>query len=367
MRCYLLQVVVLIIFPIWSFGLSGVPTNAASSVQRIPKQPQSSFIRVTFSDPANIGQLDYSLEDELLQLINGAQPGSTAWGAVYHWSRINVAQAYVSAYQRGVDVRLVTSDDNNNAAVDLLRSVLPPQSFVECHNGCNGNNIMHAKEYIFSKSVVAGQHFSNVVVQSSANLTASQLKNHNNQVTIYGDIALFDAYKTHISDLLGSSTNLNYYWWQVGQLAKVYFFPRSEGGDTIINVLDNISCSGGGIIRIAMAYFTRESVAQRLVSLKNQGCSVAVVLREDAGVMHTLQSANIPLHIYPADGASIHDKYMVIQAKYNGTYQKYAWTGSHNYTETALENNDETLLKIYGAEISDKFLADWNELAQAQP
>src|SRR5690606_37723002 len=103
---------------------------------------------------------------------------------------------------------------------------------------------------------------------------------HNNLVIIRDDKALYDAYAGYWTDLQAQQQDLNYYRSFTGDTGtKAYFYPRASG-DTILGVLDNVTCDSGTSIRVAMAFFTsgRSEVAERLVSKRQQGCGVSVVL-----------------------------------------------------------------------------------------
>jgi len=65
-------------------------------------------------------------------------------------------------------------------------------------------------------------------------------------------------------------------------------------------------------------------------------------------------------------GESVHSKYLLIDGMYNGAPdRKIVWTGSHNYSDNALRDNDETLLKVDDATVFDAFLENWLKLKSA--
>ena len=161
---------------------------------------------------------------------------------------------------------------------------------------------------------------------------------------------------------------------------KAYFFPRHESPgtqyntdpstDTIKLILDNVSCTGGTQIRVAMYQFERTQVAQKLVDLKNAGCLVYLASDATTGGMTTAVTnilygkltQRVECDEAP-NGRGVHSKYLLINGTYDGTPgRKLVFTGSHNYTWGALRANDETLLKIDNSSIYDQFKLNHDQL-----
>ena len=146
----------------------------------------------------------------------------------------------------------------------------------------------------------------NVGVQASANMTHPQLHMHTNMIVIRDDVQLYDAYFAYWNDLDAHVQNANYYQSVDGATGtKVYFFPRSSG-DTVVSVLGNVECVAGSKIRVAMAFFSdaRVEIANQLVALKSQGCSVEAVLKDDATnpgatVLSTLKNGGVTVKLFP--------------------------------------------------------------------
>jgi hypothetical protein len=326
-----------------------------------------------FNVPVN-GQTDDHLEDVLIGLLERAKPGSIVRGAFYTWSRTRVARAFVDAHGRGVDVRLVVGnhsvhDDGQDwAAITVLKDGLGNR-FTICSEGrttggCIGDGIMHNKFTIFSDLDDGSR---NVVFQSSANHTGPQRVQFNNALIIRGDETLYNAYFDYWRDLRAQVRNLNYYRSTVGDYrTKAYFYPRSRG-DTIVSILNNVTCDADSHIHVAMAFFSnpRVAVAEALADLKREGCKVSVITREayvGSQVLAALNVRGLNRYVFPRGAThSVHSKYLLINAPYgaNARRQKLVFTGSHNYTGPSLRNHDETLLKIENGEVYDAYLQNW--------
>lgn len=329
------------------------------------------------------GGYDFTIENELVRMIDAAVTGSRVRISVFTFTRTRVADALVAAYLRGVDVRVVVDERNQiegprgwtyREAVRRLRSIMGPDRMILCNedtppNGgaCLGVSINHNKLFLFSELCDGS---TNVVAQSSANLTRNQLQKHNNMVVIRNDAALFNAYEGYFDDLSTQRTNLSYYHAEQGDTrVRAHFFPRSgpfDDSDRIHNVLQrDVDCRGGGEIRVAMAFWTnaRGHIVDDLARLARQGCDVRIVVNErstTAEVQRRIRRA------FPRGrrvrGPHVHHKYLLIDAVYNGRRQQVVFTGSHNYTGPAVRRNDETLLQINDAEIYTAFRADWQSI-----
>jgi phosphatidylserine/phosphatidylglycerophosphate/cardiolipin synthase-like enzyme len=335
-----------------------------------------------FNDPTDPAK-QYAIRDYIRSLIQSTASGSTIRIAMYHFNNTSVSGDLLAAAGRGVRVQLVLDHGTaSSAAVQSLISGLGTDrakaSWVTlCTQdaaciGSAGTPIMHNKFYLFSN--VSGA--SNVVVQSSANLTPENAENYwNNAVTLVGNTNLYNGYVSYFNDLAAKQKNADYYRTVSSGNAKAYFFPRAgtdEATDTIYNALDdNVSCEGNSsvgtetgrtIIRIGMWYFSRDDIARKLRELADQKCWIEVVYTTmDAGSRGHL-AGHDRIVLYRIDDGTyiIHSKYMLIE----GTYAKlkdtkWVFTGSHNYTNAALRENDEAMVRIQSAAIHDQYRANF--------
>ncbi|MCA9627954.1 MAG: hypothetical protein KC766_09820 [Myxococcales bacterium] len=357
-------------------GSSGAGAGGASDagVDASTPPPQK---EVVFSVPRPGGAADTSIETKLGELAKGAVPGSTIRISLYHWSRQGIAYRFVDAQKAGVDVRVVLDPTNKNdqgqdwVGTATLKSELPSGHVTVCNESagqgaCIGSDtgINHNKFFLFSELADGSK---NVVAQSSANLTTTQLHKHNNLVVIRNDKALYDAYLAYWTDLQAQQRDLDYYRSYSGDTGtKAYFYPRASG-DTILGVLDNVTCEAGTSVRVAMAFFTsaRSEIADKLVSKRQNGCEVQVVLDGESlsnPVATTLKNGGVDLYVFPtgAAGEGLHSKILIVHGKYTDTPDAgLVWTGSHNYTGPALRGNDETLLKLDDPDVYAAFDANF--------
>ena len=217
---------------------------------------------VLFTAPGAAGtEEDFTFEQQLKTMLAQAPAGSTVRAAIYTWTRETMSEAFIEAWQRGVDVKLVVGSDF--PAVDLLMAAMPDRVFI-CRdaqgaaNGCQGGRINHNKFVLFSTLNDGSTH---ITVQSSANFTEVQLPNANNLVIVRRDAALHAAYLQYWQDLADRPLNPNYFRTSAGDAGtRVWFFPRAGANgstgekDPIVEQLDAVDPAAGGSIRITMAF-----------------------------------------------------------------------------------------------------------------
>ncbi len=329
--------------------------------------------QVVFSQRPEGNGRDPTLESTLLEMIGRALSGSRVRVAMYNFTRSNVAQALIAAHRRGVDVRVVLDGDAHLLATSVVPALitgLGRNRVTSCGapgTACLGTGIMHHKTFLFS---ALNDGSRSVVVQTSHNLTAAQLRRHNDALIIRGDSRLFAAYERTFEDQRRDIVRSNYYRIQDGHFrTRAYFFPR-PAGDTMVSIVNNVDCSDGGRIRVAMAIFAnaRLEVARALAGRQQAGCTVEAVIGS-AGiapgrdVLATLREMGVGVTLYPLrSGWALQSKYLLIDARYAGSTapRRLVFTGSHNWSGPALRTNDETLLRIDNAGVYNAYLSNWN-------
>ena len=269
----------------------------------------------------------------------------------------------------------------NQAAWPLLQAGLPAASLTLCgsgeHSSCLGNGINHSKFYLLS---ALDDGSTDVVVQSSANLTREMLRQHNNLVVVRGDSSLYQGYLDVWHDQRAQVQDLDYYRTVVGDgPVRSYFFPRASG-DTVVSVLHHVVCSAGSRVRVAMSLFTdcRIDIAAALDERAREGCDVQVLLKHNdtmpgAEVLSLLQESEVSLALLRASDAraTVHSKVLLIDSAYDtgsgASWRRLVFTGSHNWTGPALRANDEQLMRIDDGEVFAAFEANLDAIAATAP
>ena len=125
------------------------------------------------------------------------------------------------------------------------------------------------------------------------------------------------------------------------------------GDDTIIEFLNSITIPATATIKIGMSDWTnsRLNIVQKLAELQTQGAKIELVVKNkiDDSILaglRDLQQKGAYLKVYDISKANIHAKFMLIQGTWKGENANILITGSHNFTQNALRNNNETMLLL---------------------
>ncbi|MFI2661779.1 phospholipase D-like domain-containing protein [Micromonospora carbonacea] len=366
-----------------------IVTSGLAAALLAPTTPAVAAVTsgAVFNNPTVASQ-QYAIVEHVQRLIQGAASGSTIRVAMYHFTLTRVSNDLSAAYDRGVHVRVVVDSQSRSypavtgliAKLGTNRAAASWVTVCTTDRACIGNlntPIMHNKFFLFSDTLGS----TNVLVQSSANLTNDNAERYwNNAVTIVGNTAVYNSYVTYHGDLAAQVKNNDYYRTTSSGTAKSYFFPRAgttQDTDTIYNMLnENVTCEGNTstgtetgrtIIRIGMWHFSRNPIATKLRELADQKCWVEVVYTETDTDVRNILSGHDRIKLYQITGDYIvHSKYMLIEGTYDGQKDtKWAVTGSHNYSNAALRENDEALLRIQSATIHDQYRSNFWALRDA--
>lgn len=367
-------------------GLVVVPSAdaaAAGDTARPCRDAPSAPVRTgaVFNDP--VGGDPTAIVRQICDLVHQARPGSRIRIAHFVMSGaagLDFATELVAAHRRGVDVQLVLDGwQDTTPAVEALRAELGTdesrKSWLHvCSrvspegntSSCIGTKGQHNKFYLFSRTGGA----SDVVVQSSANLTDVNSRTYwNNATTLVGNRRLYQAYNAYFEDLAAERATDDYYRTTTtgmrGGMVRSYFFPRAEG-DHVLEILAKVGCRGGTTIHIGMSEWDtyRIAIAQRLVALSGQGCAVSIVHGlMDPEVLATL-STDPDIQLRELDDADvlpgrIHSKYFLINGRFAGERARWVFTGSPNWNVTSLRRNDEAMIQTNIRSVYDAYEANF--------
>ncbi|MFF8594200.1 phosphatidylserine/phosphatidylglycerophosphate/cardiolipin synthase family protein [Streptomyces sp. NPDC015220] len=355
-----------------------LPTTGVSSAADAPI-----VTGAVFNDPKGTTAERNAVKDHIIEAIDDTQSGRLIRASMYALKDQDYADALIRAHQRGVDVRVVLDQAYaDSAAVQSLKTELGTStsatSWVHvcgaagaCVASGGTNPINHNKFFTFSRIGDAGVA-EDVVIQASANQTSVNVDKYwNNAYTVVGNTDLYTAYVDYFNDLAAERRTNDYYRSEKFGTEKYYFFPQSTG-DVVVDVLGNVSCTGNttvgtsthkSIVRVAAYALHRDAVAQALVSLAAQGCSVQVVYANSNDEATLKGHANLSLKKLNSDGYLVHSKYFTIEGNYAGHPDtKWTFTGSHNLDVSSLRDNDEALLRLEGAAPHDAYARNFDLL-----
>ncbi|MGH3727140.1 MAG: phospholipase D-like domain-containing protein [Micromonosporaceae bacterium] len=322
-----------------------------------------------FSNPS--AGRDYTIHTELQRLINAAPAGSTIKGAIHSISINSVADALLAAQNRGVTV-MVVIDGKNESSTDPAVSTLKQLTYHKfCQNSSGGRGCistsadgdMHTKMFTFTSTKDPnGVARSSVSWFGSANLTYSSGPDaFNNTITIYGDTGFMNGLNANFSDMWNRRhySGNNYYDSASGRgyyqatAADAYASPEGANEtDTIVTRINDMTPDSNCRLRIGMAAVTggRPKLVSQVKSMKSKGCHVWMAVGGNStdgismsrAVYDDLLSAGVAIHRKD----KIHDKFFLAYGKYGTSYQYKVYSGSQNWTQDALNENDEIFVKM---------------------
>jgi phosphatidylserine/phosphatidylglycerophosphate/cardiolipin synthase-like enzyme len=348
---------------------------------------------VTFNNPISSDTYDQnSILRKMMHAIDGTRSGATIRMAFFSLTVDKFVDKLIAAHNRGVNVRLIQDDHEIGPQwkriVSHIGSSTSRRSWaLVCHRSCMSDedpSYMHAKLYMFSSSYGVPL----VTMVSSANPTWTQARvGWNDLYTIVRDTTIYNSAKLYFEKLTAGALQdrccnqstgvpINTYYTATSSKYKIYYFPKGGEGwddDPMYGILQNIKCTGAAIgygkerrtlIKISMYQWSelRVRLAEKLWELDNAGCWVDIMYdptRTDAAIIKALKKTGAryngpgltPTHEdRNSDGVPehfAHNKYMLINGVYAGDISaKVVFTGSANWTNTALRYGNEIMLKV---------------------
>ncbi len=315
-------------------------------------------INASYSDgSAPLAAGSSAIENDLIERIDNVI--STLEVSMYNTGRVSIVQAIGRAVQRGVTVRYIADDETSNTALQgqlsfplLLRS---------------GDGIMH------NKFVIADAHDPDRawLWTGSTNLSTNQLTVDPNHAYVIHDQALALNYLREFNEMWGQSarygdfkTNNTSHIFQVGDaLIESYFSPSDETNCQLIEAIQSTDHQ----ILIGLLLLTRDDLVDEIIQLHEEGIDVRVILEDEESSLSALaQLRQAGVRVLTHDPSPIfHHKYAIIDEGYPES-DPLVITGSHNWTWSADNINDENTLIIHDQRVTNifrqEFEARWGEL-----
>ncbi len=341
--------------------------SSLTSTNEAAVDSSGSLVVATFVNP---DKAKTPITDEIKRLVSSAPAGATIRIGIFNLTLPDVAQALIDAQNINHAIVQIVGDGqleaSSSPAVVNLKANIASHKFCQQASGgfgClprNDTSIMHSKWMtITSAKDASGVMHQNVSWFGSANLTGATGQNSfNNTITVYDDKKLHDSFVVYF-DTLKSQRNVkdNFFDQKNGlgyyhsPTATVFASPEKET-DFVYDQLNAVVPGEGCVIRVAQATFHdgRKNLATLLASKKAHKCKVGVVVGHDkAGkpdidpqVFEILHDAGITVR----SRDNIHSKFVLVHGQIGSKVQDVVFTGSHNWTSSALELNDEIFVRM---------------------
>lgn len=317
-------------------------------------------IDASFSDgsaPDGVGSS--VIETDVIERID--QVTSTLDVAMYNSSRDNIIQAVKRAVQRGVQVRYIADDETSNSALTGL-------TFPVIYR--TGDGIMHNK-FIIGDAAMADRAW---LWTGSTNHSANQLSSDPNNALIFHNQHIALSYEREFNEMWGSDAlygeqkenNTAHHFLQGERVVHSYFSPSDETSCHIKAAIEDADHH----LEIALLLLTKQDLVDAIIAKHQAGVKVRVILEDEKSsslAISRFQQAGVPV-ITHHFGNIFHHKYAIID---EGHYDSWPTliTGSHNWTFSADNINDENTLIIQDQSLANiyrqEFEARWKELGGA--
>jgi hypothetical protein len=349
-------------------------------------QVNITFPELLFTNASTIAREGTStvILDRLISLIDNTPAGEDIRISIYLINYQPLMDALKNAETRGVNIKMLVdmsrsdSQETNASSLPWLQANLAASEVVSVVNDVSTLSINHHKHALFSKVNTSTGLVSNVTFQTSHNFTTSDARKVQDALT-FNDAGIYNAFLNNWQVMRnnaasGMKNNFNYTVYEdLANGLRAEFFPKISGGnfigqDNVLENLDAITDVANAKIRIAMSDWSdlRVAIADKLITLKNQGATIEVYAKDAAGTqvqnrLRQLQQLGATVRIFNLESGSdakfnIHAKMMLIEGTWKGqANSKVVITGSHNYTDPALKANNEVLLYLLNSPLFSQY------------
>ncbi len=317
---------------------------------------------VYFTDPVRVNDpenLAGSIPEKLIEYIDNAN--ASIHIASFEFDLTPVAEALISAHQRGVEVLWVTDDENGIEADEEEghgQFELMEKAGIEIKDDAR-SGLMHNKFWIFDNQVVW---------TGSTNITQNGNFRNNNNVIVITSPRLAGIYEREFDEMwagefgVTSPSTVNQQALTLnGTPIQVLFAAEDDVADRLVELLETAEKS----IHFMAFSFTHELIGETILSKSTDGVEVM-------GIFETRGSetefSRLPVFYCAGldvrqDGnpGTFHHKVFVID-------QRVVVTGSYNFSNNADQSNDENVIIIENSDIADRYLQEfdrrWSEAAE---
>ena len=304
------------------------------------------------------------IDDTLISYINRAK--YTLDMTIYDFDNSgisNISTAINNAYSRGVRVRFIS--DGNNVATNLGVNDLSP-SINKILSPTGGiYNIMHNKFVVIDAK--SANPMDAIVWTGATNWSFGQINNDPNNVIIIQDQSLAKAYTLEFEEMWGDTgaiadtanarfgalklDNTPHEFVINGKRVESYFSP-SDGTNS--KILQTIS-SADYEIEFASMIITRLDLANAIANKSGHGVYVYGIVDDKVATTQWdifLASMGYQRMQDYTPSNIMHNKYMIIDQGYPSS-DPTVLTGSHNWSNSADQRNDENTVIVHDATIAN--------------
>lgn len=321
------------------------PLPVTPQVQGAVSTSNQSF-ELYFTNPVRpfSGNTEDGIEYRLIEKINNAE--TSLHGAFFEFDLQSVADALISAHQRGVDVSLIYDNDHTDSDPQMTEMIKAGIKAVPDERSA----------YMHNKFLVVDNQ---CVWTGSFNLTVNAAYKNNENAFYLCNQSLADNYQAEFSEMFAgefgpsSPSNTPNPNISAGELnIQSYFAPEDNVSEKIVSAVSNSQTS----IHFLAFSFTDDSVGQEMLNRQSSGVSVSGIFESrgantESSQCESLLRGGADIHL-DGNPYTLHEKVIIIDGK-------TVIFGSYNFSANADKSNDENLLIIENPEFAQKFESEF--------
>lgn len=311
-----------------------------------------------------------AVDDTLISYIGRAKQSIDI--AIYNFGAIgvsNIAGALNAAYDRGVNIRLIVNGLTANQGLDGLS---PNIKKIASPTAGTDPGIMHNKFVVFD--AYSFNPDDPLVWTGSTNWTNENVNTDANNVIIIQDQSLAIAYTLEFNEMWGSSgpdpnQSLSRFGFDKrddtphefiirGSSTYLYFSPSDGVNQKIIETI----ATADHDIQVNTMLITRSDIGYALRDKAQAGVNSRVMVNADEDctetVVNTLTNALGASFREFGEPGLLHSKAMIIDQSAPNS-GPLVLLGSHNWSSSANDKNDENTLIIYDEELANIFYQEF--------
>lgn len=308
--------------------------------------------------------LGFDMNDTIAAYITRAQ--HTLDIAVYNINNDLIESAINTAYDNGVQIRYIAQGTNANIGIDDFNDNIP----VLFRTDDEGSG-MH------NKFLIADAEYTDLaqVLTGSTNWTAANLTTDYNNLVVIQDESLAKAYTIEFNEMWGSegampdaanskfgaakSVNTPRKFIIGGSPVELVFSPT----DGTTNAIRDAVLETDYDLHFALLAFTRDEIAEAMLEVNSIFVNMNGIMEQatnQGSEFGVLNAGNIPVYSHAGIPNTIHHKYCIIDHSEVAS-DPTVITGSHNWSSTAENVNDENTLIIHDARLANLFYQEYKE------
>ncbi len=285
--------------------------------------------------------------------------------AIYNINDQTIVNAINDAYDRGVQIRYISQGTNANIGLAQFNSGIP----VWERTDDNGSG-MHNKFMIIDADYTDQA----VLLTGSTNWTPNNLQEDFNNMIIFHDQSIARGYRLEFEEMWGGddvmpntfeskfssdkTVNTPRKYVVSGSPVEVYFSPT----DNTTQAIKEAILTANANLDFALLSFTRDDLAEAVIDRNNDFFTyVRGIIEQTSGSGNeydVLTAEGVEVYSHESITYQIHHKYAIVDHLDNSS-DPLVITGSHNWSTSAENVNDENTVIVHDERIANLFYQEF--------